>query len=279
MDTWDWIPFLRRRWRTIAITVLVVVVATLAVTLVLAPAFQSTATLAIQPLTLDNPLQTPSSAQLGAEAVGELVKSPNVMRLAARTLGRTPEALGASLDYRVIGKSNLVAITAETDNPLLAARIANAVAQAYIDENAAQLRSSSVQAQEMLQQKLSDQRLQIAELQRQLAQARKGGDSAGVAALQDQIGSMQAGYEQVLQAWQNLPSSQVALSTQVQIADAARPNMSPVRPRPSLNLILGLVGGIFIGLAIGSLQDSVESMRRRRGDTSGGLGKSLPGGD
>lgn len=264
MDTWDWIPFLRRRWATIGATMIAVVVVTMAVTLIVPPAYQSIATLSVQPITADNPMGFATAVQLGATSVGELVKSPNVQSRAARLLGTTPDSLGASLDYRVVEQSNLVEITAESGTPARAALVANAIARAYIDENAATLQTSAAQAQSMMQQKLASLRRQIAGLQAQLSAARTSpGGAAKVSALQDQIGSLQTGYQQLLQSWQNLPTNQMQLATAIQLSDPAQPNDSPVRPRPSLNLILSLVGGLFLGLAVArSLETARPTVNR-----------------
>lgn len=250
MDTWDWTPFLRHGWRTIALTTAVVVVVTMAVTLVLAPVYQSTATLVIQPLTLEQPLGFPTATELNARSTGELIKSPGVAKRAAAAVG-SGEGLGAAIEYRVIEDSNLIQITAEAGTPARASQAANAIARAYIDENAATLQAATEKSQDLLSKKLADLRTQIVKLQKEMAQARSSpGGTARVSALQDQISTLQSAYQQLLQSWQNLPASQMALATAVQLAAPAIPNSSPVRPRKPLNLLLSLIGGLFLGIAV-----------------------------
>lgn len=266
MDSWDWIPFLQRRWRIIAVTMIIVVVATMAVTLVLAPMYQSTAILAVQPLTLDQPMGFPTAIELSARSAGELIKGANVARRAADALGTPAGDVGGALEFRVVEDSNLVQITAEAGSPRRAAQIANAMAQAYIDENTATLRNATAKGQELLSKKLTDLRKETAGLQEELAKARtSSAGTARIGALQDQITTLQAAYQQLLQNWQNLPSSEVALATAVQVASPATPDSTPVRPRRSLNLLLSIVGGFFLGVAVARALDAPAALAEKRG--------------
>lgn len=251
MDTWDWMPFLRNNWPTIAATTAIVVLAAMAVTLVLSPVYQSTATLSVQPMTQEEPMGLPSASELAARNAGELIKGPNVIARASRKLGASPSSLGATLDFRVAEATNLIAVSAEADDPARAAGVANAVASAFIEEYASALQDAARAAQDTLEKRLVDLRRQIARLQKDLAAVRTSPTRrARAVVLQDQITSAQAAYEQILQESQNVPASQMALATSIQLVAKAQPSTSPVRPRPILNLILSLVGGLFAGLAV-----------------------------
>lgn len=271
MDNWDWIPFIARNWKVILLTIVVVATIALAVTLSMPPVYSSTVTLTVEPLTLDQPLSFPTALEHGAVDVAELLKSPAVVKRAARMIGGSTEDVGANITVEIQDKSSLVKLTAEAGTPSRAASAANALAESYIEENAAMLSVAAQRTQDMLKRKLTDLKKQIAFLQKELAAARTRPNRRGrVAALQDQISSTQSGYEQLLQQWQNLPTSQVTLATAVHIAQRAEPNPSPVRPRPVLGVVLGVAGGFFLGLA---LARGLESVRPRPetqdGETTG----------
>jgi len=90
----------------------------------LAPSYQSTATLIVQPLTIDQPLAFSSTSEMMARNVAELVKSASVQQRAAKSLGQAK--LEGTFDYRLIESSGLIKITDVADSPKKAAAEANA---------------------------------------------------------------------------------------------------------------------------------------------------------
>lgn len=264
MDTWDLMPFVRKRWKTILEVTAVVVLTTMAVTLVLAPVYQSMATLWVQPLTFDQPLPAPLTMQLGTKAAAELIKSPNVTRRAAKALGVSKSGLGGTIEYRVAEDTNLLEISVEADNPERAAKVANAVGQAYIDENVSVLAAQSVQIEKLLQDKLAALKRQDALLRKELGAARAAGNATQVATLQDRISTSQISYQDVQEDLQALPANEMKMAAVFAFADKAVPNTSPVRPRPALNLILSLVGGLLVGLAVARVLEGMQESKLRK---------------
>ena len=91
---------------------------------------------------------------------------------------------------------------------------------------------------------------QIQKTQADLAAARVVPNGAAkVSQLQDKLDSLQTAYQNVLAQAQVLPASQTMVGTAVIVADKAIPEPEPVNPKPLLNLVLALAGGLLLGLA------------------------------
>lgn len=261
MEVWDWWPFIRRRIKTILwIDVLTVAVA-MGITFVLPPVYRSTAILSIQPLAEDQVLAFPSASQMVARNAGELIKSPGVTERAAKKLG-VPELTG-ELDYRVPEDGSLIEVIADAGSPQGAADEANAVASAFVEYNTAQAKKSIQAAQATLVGQIADLREQIAAKQGELADARaKSAGTAVINGLQDELDALQTGYEGVLQRWQSLPAAETLLSTSVSLVDEALPDPEPVGPRPVLNLLLAVAGGLLLGVGVASATEKSVAERR-----------------
>ena len=237
-----------RRWRSIANVTVITVAVTMVITFVIAPSYRSTATLAIQPLTLDQPFGYSTSAELNARNVGELIKSPAVMNRAAKTLKKGE--LSGDFEYRVLENSGLIQVISVAKSPKIAADEANAVAGAFLAAYGQTLSANAKRVNVSLQKQLTSLREQIVANQAELAAARAvPGGAAKVGELQDQLDSLQTGYQNVLRQTQLLPAAQTMVSTQVILADRAIPEPEPVNPKPLLNLLLSLAGGLLLGIA------------------------------
>lgn len=247
-EVWEWGEFLTKRWKTIVIVTVVAVAVTMLITFFTAPSYQSTATLVVQPLTIDQPLAFSSSAELVARNAGELVKSPVVQQRAAKSLGKAK--LNGTFEYRVLESSGLIQIINVAGSPKEAADEANAVADAYIASSAEALNSSAGKVATSLSNQLAQLRGQIKQTQDALAAARAVPNGAAkVSELQDTLDSLQTGYQNVLRETQLLPASQVVVSTAVIVADRAIPQPEVVSPKPLLNLVLSIAGGLLLGIA------------------------------
>jgi uncharacterized protein involved in exopolysaccharide biosynthesis len=262
MEVWDWWPFIIRRSKTIITVTILTVVVTMAVTFVMPATYRSGAILYMQPLSQEQVLSYPSATQLGARNAGELIKSVEVGRRAAEKLGKNK--LEGVPDIRVPENTGLVEVLVDAQSPQMAADEANAIAAAFIEFNADTVRMNVVAAQASIEAQLKTLRGQIVEKEAELATARSqpGGEDE-VSGIQDELETLKTGYEGVLSRWQALPSAETLLVTSISLADKALPDTEPVAPRPILNLMLALVGGLLFGMAVARMTEG--SGERRSG--------------
>lgn len=218
------------------------------ITYFIAPTYESTASLVVQPLAIDQPFAYSTAVQLNARNVGELVKSPAVTAAAAKMLGKVK--LAGKFEYRVLESSGLIQIINTAGSPQEAADEANAVANAFLASNSAAVQGNAVRVRSSLESQLDRLRVQITKTQADLAAARAvPNGTAEVSRLQDQLDALQTGYQNVLQETQVLPAATAMVSTTVIIADRAVPEPEPVGPKMLLNLFLSLAGGLLLGIA------------------------------
>jgi uncharacterized protein involved in exopolysaccharide biosynthesis len=247
-EVWEWGPFLKRRKWSIALITALTIAVTAAISFVIPSSYASTATLVVQPLTMDQPLSNSSALELNARNIGELLKSPSVEQRAAGSLKQA--RIKGEPQYRVLEGSGLVQVTVTGASPQAAANEANAIATAFMDLYTESLRAGAEKAQSGLEDQLKRLRARIAATEVELAAARTGpGGAPAVSELQDRLDALNTAYEGVLQEAQLVPASETELSTAVLLGDKAVPEPEPVSPKPLLNLLLATVGGLLLGIA------------------------------
>lgn len=254
MEVWDWWPFIIRRRKTIFWVTVLAVAVTMAGTFVMPATFRSIAILHVQPVSQNEVLSYPSASQMIARNGGEIIRTPKVTRQAAELLGKAE--LEGTLDYRVPEDTGLIEVIVDASSPQLAADEANAITEAFLAYNSEIAQANIATSQKNLEAQLDRMRAQIDAKQEELDQARsQPGSASAVTGLQDELETLKTGYEGVLARWQSLPSAETLLSTSIHVADKALPEPEPVSPRPLLNLILAIAGGLLFGIAVARMTD------------------------
>jgi capsular exopolysaccharide synthesis family protein len=231
----------RRKWLLLAI-VIAIPTAVYALSSLLPKTYESKATINIQP--------TPSAASLFSHVsakseVGEtqtLIRTAIVGRRAARILGE-PAAASRSLIGHISvaptspteNDSSFLTITARDSNPVRAAEIANAFAQAV-----ARARTASA----------------IHEINRAIRTLEKQSEAATDESTRDAL-------DLQLQELLGLRAGQSGTTT---IIEAATPASSPISPQPGRNTAIALILALLIAAAIAPLLDRLDRRIREPGE-------------
>lgn len=231
---------LRRRLPILLVCVAVVPVAALAWSLQQPDEYESTASLLFRNVELDQ--LEGSSFSLSSEdptrAAETNLKLVSTGEVAVRTAerlkdpGLTPGAIEEAVDVSLEGESDIAAITAKAEDPLLAARIANAFAQEFIEQRREADRRAILQGKARVEAELA-----------RLSPAKASGLQGE--RLEEQIdelallASLQTGNAEVVQR--------------------AAPNDSPVSPKPLRNAALGLILGGLLGIGLVLLVDQFDT--------------------
>jgi capsular polysaccharide biosynthesis protein len=154
---------LRRRWLPAALCVLLVPVGTFALASRQSDTYEATASLLFRaPEGQTAPLRTTFFAEAldrnrRAATNLQLVSLENVSARAARELGGGATADSVKADLKVSGEpqSDLISVTGRSESPREAARVANAVADAYISFRADANRTRIRQAQDLLRRRIA----------------------------------------------------------------------------------------------------------------------------
>ena len=186
-----------------------------------------------------------------------LITQPAVLEKAASQLGGT---FVASLQSRVQASSQtgtqLIQIQADDTNPVSAAKIANAVAQAFItvqqNTTLAELNATSQQ----LNQELIQVTSQIDSLTSKIntIQANNPGDPT-LPQLKQQLNSAEERHSSLQSAYNQLTLQDITSSNNIQIFQLATPPTSPDHPKPITNALIGAVLGLLLALCVVLLRE------------------------
>lgn len=207
-------------------------------------------------------------------------------------------ALRAAVSVLPVPRTRLCYVNAESENPALAAVIANALTrnfarwnlenQLFMPKevlNALRTRAKGPRAQEIYESlpavvdnellrrikgQILDREVALAELR-----AKYTDDHPAVLAVKAQVGLLQEARARELDTV--VRSLTTALSGQlrpnnVRVVDPARPPGAPARPRKGLALLLGLVGGLGLGLLAALALESLDQTVRTHADLERKLG-------
>lgn len=225
--TLHYVAILRSKLWLIAITTAVCAAAAFVYLSQAQKVYEADADLLISPVPSDNnsliglglPHES-SDPTRDVETIARLIETPVVARRAVGQLGLdiTPQALLQKVSATPVASSNVVSVTARADDPRLAARTANAFAQASVDQRTAQMHAQLD--------------IVIPQLKRQIAAL---GPNNGIAR-QGLVASLRD-----LQTLRALKDPTIRLETP---ADAPT---SAVAPRPMLSIVAAIVAGLIIG--------------------------------
>jgi Mrp family chromosome partitioning ATPase len=242
-----------RRWWIIALATLVTVAAAYAFASLQHKKYTGEAVLLSQPLLLDvqvtgQPLTVPGDATRATETTAQLAGADDVLRASAARLGApyTPKSIDDNTDIKAQGQSNLVTVSATDKSPQAAATLANMLCEQFIA-----LRQAAVDAQ--LRRAITGIRQQVAAQPKSATVART-----------------------LLRT--NLTKLELLRSvntSDVQLADRANPPTSPSSPRKLLDLAIGAVLGLMLGIALALVAEQLNRPLRSPDELERTVGSPL----
>jgi non-specific protein-tyrosine kinase len=172
-------------------------------------------------------------------------------------LNETPESLSERLSAYQIQGTQLVRVTAEDRDPVVAAEIANAVAGSLAHRVVEELEALNQTAQVTIDQQIADTERQIEEANQQIL-ALETSPTAANPSVQAEISSLQSSLERLedlhsglLTTSQSLDLDAAITTQQVAIASAAVPPViSDVVDVPVLLIMFGGAAGVLVGAAV-----------------------------
>jgi capsular exopolysaccharide synthesis family protein len=221
---------LRRNRGLIGALVLTMTVLALVLSLLLPKKYASTATVVYDPTasavgaTVDA-----TSEQRQLATLTSLITTPRVLDPVAASLGTTERKLEKQVSARLDTSANLITIRATAPTAERAARVANAVTDAFV----AQQRQQDTQSLSLARAKILEQ----------LSRVRARGSSIEVQALQQRLSDISV--------------SEASAGQELQIAEAARAPTAAASPRPVRNAVLAFFAAVFIGILVALARDQL----------------------
>jgi polysaccharide biosynthesis transport protein len=215
--------------------------------------YEGTSKLLFRPLLLDLavtgvPLQAPSrDPQRDADTNLALISLDEVRARAAARLGPgyTPKKVEDDVDISASGKTDIVSIKASAPTPAAAARVANAVATAFVTFRRTDLQRQVIRAADEVRQNLKRPHLP--------ATVRR--------ALRTNL--------------ERLTLLAAVQTGDVQLVQRAQPPTSASSPKPLLNAIIGGALGLLLGLGLALAGEQLDRRVRRASQLEDALGLPL----
>ncbi len=217
------------------------------------------------PLVIDPSVPVGAGAPLAgplAVALARQASSPEVVSGAAKTLGTANVSITSSVATAVNPTARTVTITAEAVTPDEATRIANALAQSYVDVRWTQ-RAAALRAQ------ITATSGQLAAIQGQISRISNQEDAAK--ARNADTSSFETTKTVLLTQYQTGLSNQQNLQTSLQGRDGGVPFLLPAQSAariqsatPRTRALEGALIGLIIGIGLAALREALDAKVRDR---------------
>ncbi|HYJ66471.1 MAG TPA: polysaccharide biosynthesis tyrosine autokinase [Nocardioidaceae bacterium] len=262
----DHLAVFRRRWRLIAMCVVLAIGASLALTLSQTKMYSGTATLLLQPQQSLDTMTTNNTSGVVMEpeevaTQADVIASVQVAERVVDDLGldvSEPQDLLDDITVTVVEDKRVVEVSALEAKPQLAADVANSFAEQYIDYVEERSTDYAATVQDQINDTLETIDLQLENVdtllddatgpERQELQARKDGLQFEQSNLETQLTSLAASQATPL------PGGEVLLQ--------AEEPTSPAEPKPVRSVLLGLVLGLLVGVGLAYVRDRLDDAVR-----------------
>jgi len=191
------------------------------------------------------------------------VSDPVLREVASHYNGLTVEELSKEVTTSVKLNTQLFEIDVLNPSPIRAATLANDVAATLIKRQIQAAQQVNNRSQQQIQQDLNSTQRQIDTITSQVASLKAQPDKQSqIAVLQTKLTGLVQHYNQ----WDTLLAQLVFTQSQngdfLQVAQAAQPGITPVRPQILLNTAVGLFLGLFLGMVLAILFEQVDTRVR-----------------
>lgn len=195
--------------------------------------------------------------------------SRSVLESVAQERGLPPSAADGFLKHvsvSVVKGTDLIAVTAESNSPDGAARLANEVANATVALNRQEAEQRFAGRRDELDRQLAQLDSQITSEQVALSKLQIGtGPNAdaslagAISAHQARLNVLQTQYSDTYQQRQTVTAQQDLLAAALSMSEPAAVPRFPVQPVPALYIGGGLLGGLLLGILLALLLDRLDS--------------------
>jgi capsular exopolysaccharide synthesis family protein len=248
-------------WRgkyLILISLAVAVGAAIAITKTSKKVYQATAVLQVNSVSSANsssvnPADVQNASQSLATTYSKLITDPGFLaqiqpRIAGGryTVGQLENKLSAS----AVEKTTLLDLNAQGPSPENARQLALQVANAFV-------RTVKRQSQTQTQQLQAELQARVAQLTRQIEHLARS-TNPNSPSVQEQLATLRGARDSLISQQQQLLALGLLAGGSVQLTAPPHASSTPVRPRPVLNLIAGILLGLLIGVGLAYLRARLD---------------------
>jgi len=177
-------------------------------------------------------------------------------------LQRTIRQIKNSITISAVKDTNIIEISCENSNPELAAEIANTVATVFMEKSIIINRSNASEAKKFIEEQLLEKELELAVQEEELQEARslENGPDAQLrlASLERTVRVSENIYLSLLEKYQEARINEVMEFIDIRIIDRALASDKPIKPRKILNLAIGGMLGLMMGIILAFFLESKD---------------------
>ncbi len=259
MELRDYLAVIRaRKWVIIQAVVIVTVTAAVASAL-MPPVYQGQAKVLVSEkdtgaALLGQVFSEFSQPERGLQTQVQLMQIRPLAERTIRKLGlkMTPEQLLTKVEFKAVGQTNIVEITAKAGDAKQAADIANTLADEFVAWSKEYKRESIRAAADEVERRLESAKQEIIDLGREISERGKSDELSAELAIAINSYTDLAGRLEELRIQEQLEAGSGRVVSPAVVA------AEPVEPRPLRNAALGLVVGLVFGLGMAFLYEYLD---------------------
>ncbi len=192
------------------------------------------------------------TSQMLARTYAEMFVNQPVLEetLALTGITMEPEELRGSISVNPVADTQLIEVSVEHADPIIAAEIANNLATAFGNRIEAMQSERFASASTSLTEELSILDGQIRDKGSEIATLESEENADEIAELQNELVQLQSSYSYLLQSFQQLRLVEAQSASLVVQAEPAAVPEAPIRPRTMMNTILAIVVGAMMAIGV-----------------------------
>lgn len=241
----------RRKWIIIITTVICTALAAL-FTFLATPQYRSQTTLRVATIT------NIDYTQLLMNTYARIATSGMVRSELRSQLGleRLP-----NINVELVPGTELMIITAQAPNPEQAQAIANTAASVLAAQSREIYSGSGQTTTEILAAQLAQAETELADARQQydLLLSESPDDTTAIDATNQSIGLKERTYSTLLEQYESARVNEALLANSVSVVEPANLPAKPATPRTAMNLALGFLGGLVLGVAIAFVVENLDT--------------------
>lgn len=232
------------------------------------PVYEASATLLVTPALPSSSIAADElrGAELLARTYAELVKTRPILEEAANEVGISVPftELQKRVSARLLRDTQLIRISAEDTDPVVAARLANTVADSLVSRTIAvqanRFASSRENLARLVDSLRADLEARTQQSERLNAESPSPDRDAELARLKSEIASLQGTYGNSVRTYEELRITEARGTDTLNLMEPAATPEEPARPRKLLSVALAALAGLIVAI-LGAL--SAEYLRDR----------------
>jgi tyrosine-protein kinase len=252
-----------KRWKLLVMCLVLLGLAAYIGSILMTPIYQSVALVQIAFKSNNNQSDLTSllaSDQLVQTEASLAVSDQVLHEVASHYPGLSVEQLSKHVSASPKNNTQLFEIDVQDPSPTRAAALANDIAATLIRQQIQLAQGSDVQAQQQIQQDLQKTHQQIDTISAQIAALQAGnGSTTKLTSLKVQLNSLQLHYNQLQTAQTQLEMTNAQNDNFIRVAQPAQAPLKPALPNKPLNIGIGLLAGLIMGITLALLFEQLDT--------------------